>query len=541
MNILPFYTLYLISFLIFLYKRSKIMMHFFQQEEYDGCRFIKYISRKLKFIDKRLSGIILLSAFTLFLTKDFRIHISLISALLLISAFLHPNPCKKAKKVLVITQRVRRILTVFYTIFFIILSGFFYTFCYCGGVTKFYPATIILIQLIPFVIVLANICLKPLEKKVRNKFLNEAKEKMAELNPIVIGITGSYGKTSVRHILEHIMSSVVPTLATPGSVNTEMGITRVIREKLKPEHKYFIVEMGAYAPGAIANRCELAPPTYGILTVIGNAHYERFKNEANVAKTKFELAQAVFKNKEGKMIINVDAVKKKYIDKYCKKNEDKVIRVSASKGKKGYVVSDEKFTKDGVEFKIKVGKKSYKIKSPLYGEHQVSNIAVCFALAHSIGIPAESIVASLKSVKPMRHRLEVKKMPDGHILIDDAYNSNPTGFKSALSTLKLLKKKGGRTILVTPGMAELGELHDKKHTEIGKIAGEFVDVLIAVVPKRIKTFIDGFKQNSSSSQKVLEFDTFSKATEWLNSNIESNDVVLYENDLPDLYETKLKI
>lgn len=541
MNSLYFYAIYLISFIVFLNKRSKTIMHLFQQEEYYNLRFLQYISKKFRFIDKRLSAILLLLSASIFLTKNTAVHFILASMALLMSAYTHIDPRKKAKKPLVITQRVKRIFTVFYGIYVLVITLIAYGSFTLKTPLYNYLGTIILVQLVPFIIVLANLCLNPLESRVRKGFLLEAKGKIAELKPTVIGITGSYGKTSTKHILAHIMSSALPTLFTPGSVNTEMGITRVIREKLKPEHKYFVVEMGAYKPGSIQNRCELTPPSYGIITSIGNAHYERFKNEDNVAKTKFELAENVFKNKQGKLIINVDAVQKKYINKYCKKYQDQLIKVSRDKKLGDYIISKEKITKDGIQFDLKIEKKSYKIKAPLYGKHQITNVALCFALAYNIGISPESILASLQSSSQARHRLEVSKTPTGHILIDDAYNSNPTGFSSALGTLKLLKQKGGRTILVTPGMAELGELHNEKHLEIGKLAGDFVDIMLVVIPQRVPTLIEGFEKKAKSSQKVIKVDTFAQAKEWLDKNITSKDTVLYENDLPDLYETKVKI
>jgi len=516
-------------------------MHLFQQEEYENGRFIKYISKKFKFIDKRLTLAILLSLLTLLLTKDIGIHLSLLSALFLTSTFLHVDPCKRAKKVLVCTQRVKRIFAVFYLIFIVIFATAFYKVCFHKNPTTLYLTSILLVQIIPFVIVLANLCLQPFENRVRRKFLLEARGKILDFKPIVIGITGSYGKTSTKHILAHIMSSVVPTLVTPGSVNTEMGITRVIREKLMPEHKYFIVEMGAYQLGSIANRCELTPPTHGIITSVGNAHHERFGSEANVAKTKFELAQAVLKEGIGKLIINVDAVNKKYIDRYCKKCEKNLIKVSTNKEKGDYIISEEKITKNGIEFNITINDKSFKVKAPIYGKHQISNTALSFALAYNIGISPESIIASLGSVTQVKHRLETTKTPAGHILIDDAYNSNPTGFKSALGTLKLLRQTNGRTILVTPGMAELGKLHDDEHFKIGEVVGKFVDIVLVVVPERIPTFIKGFKVTAKLSQILLEFASFCEAKEWLDKNIKPNDTILYENDLPDLYETQVKI
>src|SRR5206468_4274303 len=134
-----------------------------------------------------------------------------------------------------------------------------------------------------------------------------AHSKLQRLNPVVIGVTGSYGKTSVKHILGHVLETAGPTLITPGSVNTAMGIARVIRERLAPHHRYFVVEMGAYGIGSISRLCALTPPKIGIISAIGKAHYERFRSLEAVARAKFELAEAVRDN-AGTIIIAADTM-----------------------------------------------------------------------------------------------------------------------------------------------------------------------------------------------------------------------------------------
>ena len=174
---------------------------------------------------------------------------------------------------------------------------------------------------VPFTLVLGNILMMPLESRTQRKFWTEAHTKLKRLRPMVIGITGSFGKTSVKHILGHILSMHARTLYTPGSVNTVMGNTRIIREQLKPGVRYFIAEMGAYGIGSIKRLCDLTPPDFGILTTIGEAHYERFKSLETVAQAKFELSEAVIA-KDGKMIVGEEVLAQQYAVDYMNAHRD---------------------------------------------------------------------------------------------------------------------------------------------------------------------------------------------------------------------------
>jgi len=516
-------------------------MHNFQQEQYYEWMFIKGIFKDLKLVDKKLTAVLLVILGANYFVKEYDfVFWGVLIFVFALFGFIQIDPCKKAKKPLVITTRIKRILTVLYIEVAVVLVVVYYFYLYEYATWWSLPVVgIVLTQLIPFLIVLANTFLKPMEMRVQKKFLNEAKAKLRDFKPETIGITGSYGKTSTKHILYHILSFVTPTLSTPGSVNTPMGITRIIRERLTREHKYFIAEMGAYGIGSVKRLCDLANPDNAIITAIGNAHYERFKTLDNVARAKFELCNHVSK-KGGFTIVNTDMVDKKYIKKYGKN----VILVGEGDGKNKlmYSISEAKETKDGVQFKLSHGGKSYSIKAPIYGMHSVGNIALSFAMAHKMGVDVKTIVVALKSLPQIEHRLEVSRFTGAPTLIDNAYNSNPVGFSSALGLLKLLRDKGeegGRAILVTPGMVELGKLHDEKHYEIGKLAGKSADIAIVVIPNRIREFVKGFKETAGKNAELIEVDSFAEAKKWIDKNTTQKDVVLYENDLPDLYESKV--
>jgi UDP-N-acetylmuramoyl-tripeptide--D-alanyl-D-alanine ligase len=350
----------------------------------------------------------------------------------------------------------------------------------------------------------------------------------------------------VKHILGHILQTQAPTLITPGSVNTSMGITRIIRERLTEDHKYFIVEMGAYGVGSIASLCRLTPPDFGIITNIGHAHYERFKSLETVAQAKFELADAVIEKGTGKMVIHertlrfpsVRAVKMDYPESFVVCGEPPEVDRHKQKDinylERGDVhIIEVTQQANGLDIKIGIGDKTYNLNPPIYGLHHGHNVVLAAVMALELGVDINAIQLALHSLPQISHRLEVKpNHAEKYVIIDDSYNSNPLGFRSALD-LMVLMATGGRKILITPGMIELGIAHDEAHAQIGSYAGQICDVAIIVRPSRIPTFVKAFKE---SGKTLVEVGSFQEASEWLEKNRQENDLVLIENDLPDMYE-----
>ena len=530
--------IYPITFLWFIFQRMRMLMQFFQQEEYDNRRFLLYVVKHRNLIDKKLSlAIAALYPLTYF-TQDHTVHVAILAATLSIFALRQDDPTKAKKKPLVVTFRVKRLFAGIMLLASLCCYGIYVS--ADQNAARLYLSSILLIQAIPLLLVSANLLFIPLEKLIQLVYLNAAKAKLAKYKPIIIGITGSYGKTSTKHILAHILSTVAPTLATPGSINTTMGITKIIREQLKPEHKFFIVEMGAYGIGSIARICKLTPPTHGIITAIGNAHFERFKSAANVAQTKFELGLAVKTQSSGFLVVNGNAIEPQFMQKYCNQHTI-TVQTSADGRQADYTISHVEQTLSGINFQISCNNEDYSITTNLYGLHHAENMALCFALAHKMGIAPATICAALSLTPQIRHRLEVIQEKAKPIVIDDAYNSNPTGFSAALEVLQTFKTKGYRSILVTPGMVELGALHNEKHFELGVKVAAVVDYVLVIIPQRIQTFVDGFNSQATGMQKLLTFNTFSEAKTWLHANAKESDVILLENDLPDLYESRVNL
>jgi UDP-N-acetylmuramoyl-tripeptide--D-alanyl-D-alanine ligase len=390
-------------------------------------------------------------------------------------------------------------------------------------------AWLIAVHFVPLSLVLATLLLAPSERRVQAKYWREAESVLQRVKPTVIGITGSYGKTSTKHLLAHILSVQAPTLATPGSVNTAMGIARIVRERLDRQ-RWFVVEMGAYGRGSIATLCALTPPKLGILTTIGKAHYERFGSVDEVAAAKLELAEAAERN-GGRVIFGSGAMRHPAVRAWAEAHKPMVVEAR---------ILDTAETPEGLAIAVDWQGARYDLKVPIHGLQQVDNIVLAFAAACSLGVPPSVAAQALASAPQIQHRLEVKTLANGAVLIDDAYNSNPEGFAAGLRLLDLLRKSGGRRILVTPGMVELGVIEDAEHEAIGRLAGGLVDVLLAVSPARIAALTKAYKA-ANPQGVVVPCATFASADRWMAANLQANDVVLLENDLPDLYELKLRL
>ena len=537
----------LMTFAAFAGMRLLTYMHVLQQEDYYNGRLFSWILKHRAF-DKRVTIALIGLLFILAglhiggirdLLPGFFIDF-LIFITFVIGTYLEKDPRKDSKKKLVATSRAKRIfLPTFIVAVLLAIPHFFIS----------VPILWILnVQALPFLLIIVNILLQPFEDAVQMKYWKEAHNKVLDYQPKVIGITGSYGKTSIKHILGHILKTQAPTLITPGSVNTPMGITRVIREQLEPNHQYLIVEMGAYGPGSIGRLCKLTPPDLGIISSIGHAHYERFKSLDNVAQTKFELAEAVIRKnpEEGRVIVHEKTLRFANVQKLKVNNDNNFIVAGESpdvnklsKDKSYIAYGDLQLhkvvqTEKGLSITFEYQGKVYSPDIPIFGIHHAHNIILVFALAVELGIDTDDIQDALASLPQIQHRLEVKPQADGTILIDDAYNSNPVGFQSALGLLAHLGKQS-RKILITPGMVELGNAHNDAHRKIGVSAAEICDICLVIKPERIPTFVGSFRSTSMTGT-LHEFESFKDAQNWFIANKQEGDVVLIENDLPDMYE-----
>ncbi len=388
--------------------------------------------------------------------------------------------------------------------------------CYCGS---------------HLVIAIAAVILSPVEKMINRSYCNDARRILAQMPGLkIIGITGSYGKTSTKHYLYRILSEQFDTLMTPGSYNTTLGVVRTVREHLKPYNEVFIVEMGAKAPGDIKEICDIVHPSMGIITAVGPQHLESFKTIDAVQATKFELADAL--PSDGLIIVNDDFTK--IADRPVSNTRCERYAVNARTA--GYRATDIRYTSQGTTFTV-TGPSGWSLRlaTQLMGECNVSDILAAVVAARTLGVPDTRIASAVAAIGPVEHRLSVKTTPGGITILDDAFNSNPVGSRMALEVLGAFTS--GKRIIITPGMIELGAEQRQLNFEFGKTIAAHADVAIIVGKYNREAITDGIRADGSFPGDALhECDTFADAQKILASIAAKGDTVLYENDLPDTFK-----
>lgn len=435
------------------------------------------------------------------------------------------NKPRQAKKPLVYTMRVKRMLVTTVILYGLcvllsLLSGEYWPRA-CGCVL------LLLFILQPFLILLVNLINRPLEQAIDRHYVKDAVRILQEMpNLTVIGVTGSYGKTSVKYFLNTLLSSQFNVLQTPGNYNTTLGVVRTIREQMKPFHEIFICEMGAREVGDIKEICDLVHPDYGIITSIGPQHLQSFHTIENIIGTKFELADAV--PAEGKVFLNYDNA---YIRGH--KIDKKVVSYGTAGDDIAYRAYDIAVSPNGSGFKMKDERgEEFEFHTRLVGNHNVQNIAGAIAVAHTLGIPMEKLRYPVKQLESVPHRLQLLKQ-GGRILLDDSYNSNKNGFEAALDTLAMFKEL---RILMTPGMVELGEKQYSENKEVGVYAASRCDYAVLVGKEQTRPIQDGLLEAGFPKSKMIVVDTLQEAFQMVNAiPDERQKVVLIENDLPDNY------
>ncbi|MCR5707189.1 MAG: UDP-N-acetylmuramoyl-tripeptide--D-alanyl-D-alanine ligase [Ruminococcus sp.] len=461
--------------------------------------------------------------------------IGVLAAMNLFIAFSN-KPGKKFKKPFKYTARVKRMLITFFILIAAIFAGAFFSSerALVGGTSRFVnnlPFVLVgsALYLTPILVPLSNLINKPIETAINNWYINDAKKKLAAMPDLhKVGITGSYGKTSMKFYLSELLSSQYETLKTPESFNTPMGVTITVRRDLKPTHEYFICEMGARRVHEIAELCGIANPHDGIITSVGPQHLETFGSVENVVKTKFELADCVKKN-GGKIYLNYDnELIRTKVGEY-----PNAVTYGTSEGSM-WRGSDVTVSDRGTEFTVTAPDgKSCRFGTKLLGEHSVQNLLGAIAYACGTGIPMEKLVLPVKRIAAVPHRLQLLDKGGGVTYIDDAYNSNPSGCRAALAVLGLFD---ACRILVTPGMVELGAKQEELNFEFGQEAAKACDYIVLVGKAQTQPIYDGIRDAGFDMEKVYVADGLNDALAKANSYpTDKKKVVLLENDLPDNY------
>ena len=444
------------------------------------------------------------------------------------------------KKPLVMTRRVWRI----YVATALIPVGGFAALCVLGGAGRLdglWPTdnsvviplgALLLCTIFSWAwVMLAVFALIPVETMINRRYWNDADRILRSMPGLtVVGITGSFGKTSTKHYLNRILSEQFDVLMTPGSYNTPMGVIRTVRELMKPHNEIFICEMGAKQRGDVKEICDLVHPDMGIVTAVGPMHLESFKTLENVQKTKFELVDAL--PSSGLAVVNNDF-------EYCASRPvDNVacLRYAVSNPEGAdYRAENVVYTPAGTTFDV-VGPDGMRLplRTRLVGECNISNLLGAVTVALRLGMTPDKIRYAVEKIEQVEHRLSLKRTPGGVTIIDDAFNSNPTGSRMAVDVLAQFT--GGKRIIVTPGMIELGSGQYDLNRELGRHIGESVDVAIVVGQYNRQALTDGIRSTDFDEKNLHIVDSFAESQKLLAPMLQPGDTVLYENDLPDTFK-----
>jgi len=499
-------------------------LHKFQQNSYRNERYFKWLKHGNFWSGDR---IVMFAVVFFVLAADFiGISLSLIFSLACASyVFISVKLLKfKAKVPLKFTSRAKRLYFTSLAIVLIIsfLLGYFVN-------PKFFLVSLPFGSFMSFIILpFANILLKPVENHINNWYINDAKRILAE-HPdlLIVGITGSYGKTSTKHFLHTILSQKYNVLMTPGSFNTTMGVVRTIREYLNPTHQVFICEMGAKQINDIKEICDIVHPKIGILTSVAEQHLDTFHNIENVRKTKFELIDSL--PEDGMAILNGDyeiiknTPKSKTTQYYSTSDDSNDFSV------KNITYSQHGTTFDLYHFKDKVETFS----TELLGEYNISNIVACIVCAYKLGLTTDSILYGVHKLQAVEHRMEIKPGPNGVVIIDDAFNSNPKGAKMALDILSQFTNC--KRIVITPGIIELADRQDYYNGELGKQIAKSADFAVLVGKEQTEAIYNGLKAENYPEEQIYIAQGLADAANFAYSRAHAGDVILFENDLPDYH------
>jgi len=400
--------------------------------------------------------------------------------------------------------------------FFIILSAFLLFFF-------FIPLSLSYLFILPF--------------DLFAKFLviSHARKKIASFSNLkIIGVTGSYGKTTMKEILFSILSEKFKVLKTPENFNTPLGVSNFILSSLSADIEVLIVEMGAYKIGDIKKLCRLAPPDIAVITGINESHLERFKKIENTVKAKFEIVEN--SKPKAQIVLNVDndlivSNYKEYL-----KNRPVAFYTASRHYLAKYQIKNFVFLPDGTGLRFSLMNPKGEIgpfQVNLLAEYATGSFSAAALIAENLGLTSAEILHGASKVKPVSHRLEPLRNPNGVLIIDDSYNGNPAGVKEALRVLARLAPR--RRIYITPGLVETGKEAERIHKEIGFELAAVAQIIILIKTSVTPFIKQALLERHFPENNIKEFSSMKEVEAALPQIVNSGDVVLFQNDWPDNY------
>ena len=515
--------------------RIRHQARFYQIEEYMSRRYLRWwlASRSRGLPSRPVASGVFGAALAALLTMPS----SAIAAMVLALVAVFPRRESEVKKPLAATARVKRILLAAN-----ILSALPILWAYVADaqLVIVYGLGLATWLLSPLWLASGNALLSPFDLFMRRRYLRRAAAVLAQTNPKIVGITGSYGKTTTKMFLREILAARYQVYATPKSYNTLMGISLAINRDLAEDYRteVFISEMGAYVEGEIARICQLTPPDIAIVTEVGPQHLERFGSLENVRKAKYELVANL--PPDGVAVFNRDnpwirAMRELgYPQTRLTVSRELTLESAREKGIT-WLAHDISESLAGLTFRATnpASGETAQITTRLNGEHNVTNLLLCIAVARHENIPLRDIVARIGGLQPAESRLTRETTAAGITIINDAYSANPAGIVSALKLLGM--HEDGARLLITPGMVELGELQDDENRKLGELATKYATDIILVGKRQTAPILRGIESTGFDLARAHVVDTLAEAVAWQERNLKAGDTVLFLNDLPDTY------
>lgn len=461
-------------------------------------------------------------------------YVGFASYILFMIAYIRTESAVNAKVPLKKTRRLVRLCVSFILVAWAVTFGFMLLLDFLASLIDRkvlyllrYSLICVMPLLTPYILFLAYLINEPLEEGIKRYYVRRAKIKLDKSGVLKIGITGSYGKTSIKEILKTILSQKYRVLATPASFNTPMGIALTVKN-LDSTHDVFIAEMGARSRGDIKELAALVKPSYGVLTGINNQHMETFGSQEAIEDTKFELFENLAEGGKGFFSSDSEGAMKLWQrfegEKYS----------AGIKGERNIVTAENISTgQHGMTFTLKIaGEPPVECGTVLLGRHSVSNICLAAAVAYKIGLSPEEIAHGINRIQSIGHRLELVPNNRNIVIIDDSYNGNVNGVEAALEVLDTF---GGRKIVLTPGLVELGKQENLANLAFGQKLAAHADVVIIIGKHNAEMLINGLTAGGMDKSNIFFAKSLNKGNAMLNEMLAPGDVVLFENDLPDNY------
>lgn len=378
--------------------------------------------------------------------------------------------------------------------------------------------------------------LRPLDRLVKQWIVEQAKDKLLKISNIyVIGVVGSYGKTTMKEMIATSLSGSKKVVETSGNLNTPLGVSRTILDEVSDETEVLVVEMGEYVPGDVRDLMNLVSPNCVVVTGINEAHMERMGSMENIIDTIFEACDHT--RSDTRAILNGDdrLIRENYQD-HCSHLGEIFFYGVKEEVESSCHIENYKFHQDGSgqEAEIICGNHSFgRLSLQLLGKYALANAMAVIKVAQDLDVDLEEVKIKLSQMKPVEHRLQPREGSQGVLVIDDTYNGNPDGVRAAIEVLQNFENR--RTLYLTPGLVEVGKESEEVHREIGRLLGEAVDQVLLIETSMTPYMMEGLEEMGYEEENLHIFGTRQEAHGSLGEILQPDDVILFQNDWPENY------